>query len=503
MQARGVSFEVAVLPGLVEKSVPRLVRQDPLLLDDERTLLNGRDGEAFLALKRSGALEERLLFILAVRSAQKAVILTAPHLNPSSGSPRTPSIYLFEAVEAVLGHRVSRLGEAKGLVRSVLVNDWVKKDMDSCGDPLEALLTAVHEARQGDSSNALAVVQDKLFYFEGCGLLKERQAYQLFTSHDGILSGVDAKTALKKNHSLEGLSISASRLETFAACPMRYFYRYVLNLKVHPEPEKVLQLQASDRGNLMHDILEKTLEKGLKEGWVAKRELTIGLTALEKQTADAFKHFEKEGVPGAPGLWQWEKEQMRSDLSRTLEAVLLEEDWTPFAFEVGFGEEGNEVPFKLKDEKVLDLQGRMDRVDISSDGKSLRVVDYKTGTAVGVKNNSVKEGTKLQLPFYLWALKNLYADKTSRQALYDFITRRGGYKRTKYNIEAAQELEPVLDQVLSTVAHGVEQGLFPTAGKACDHCDYRKLCGTGMEARGERKREDPQVKEYYGLEVFE
>ncbi len=500
MQARGVSFEVVVLPGLVEKSVPRLVRQDPLLLDEERKLLNGRTTETFIALKQFGALEERLLFLLAVRSAKKAVILTAPHLNPSSGSPRTPSIYLFESAEAVLGKRLSRLGEAAGLVKVVLVNDWVKKYIAECGDPLETLLTVVHQARQGQPVNALAVAQQKPFYFEGCGLLKDRQAKPLFTAYDGILAGALAQTALQKNHSLEGVSISASRLETFAACPLRYFYRYVLNVKVHPEPEKVLQLQASDRGNLMHDILEKTLEQGLREGWVPKKDLVQGLATLEKQSVEIFKWFEKEGVPGAEGLWQWEKEQMSEDLSIVLAGVLTEADWTPFAFEVAFGDEGHPVHFALKDGKTLKLQGRMDRVDISTEGKFLRVVDYKTGSAAGVKNNSVKGGTKLQLPFYLWALKNLYPDKNSREALYDFITRRGNYKKTSFDLTEAGPVEPVLDQVLSTVAQGVEAGLFPAAGKACEHCDYRKLCGTGMENRGERKKEDPQVKRYYQLE---
>jgi ATP-dependent helicase/DNAse subunit B len=499
MQARGVSFEVAVLPGLVEKFVPRLVRQDPLLLDEERLLITDR-GEEQIALKQASALEERMLFLLAVRSAQKSLVLTAPHLNPSTGSPRTPSIYLFESAEAVLNHRVSRLGDVENLVKVVTVNDWVKPDLASCGNPVETLLTSVSRARQGNPESALAVTRDVPFYFEGKELLKNRQALPFFTAYDGMIANAGALTALAENHGLDGSSISASRLETFAACPLRYFYRYVLHLTVYPDPEKILQLQASDRGNLIHDILENTLSRGVKEEWAAQRNVAHGLQVLEEETQKAFRQFEKNGVPGAPGLWHWEKEEMTSDLQGVIKDVLTDPDWTPFAFEVAFGEKGKEVAFELDNGQKLKLQGRMDRVDLSADGQALRVVDYKTGTSSQSTKNSVKAGTKLQLPFYLWALRHLYPEKISKQALYDFMTRRGDYKKVAFDPEAVGDVKPILNQVLTTVADGVAQGLFPSVGTACDHCDYRKLCGTGMEDRGKRKKDDQKVKAYYQLE---
>lgn len=519
MQARGVPFDIVALPGLVEKSVPRLVRQDPLLLDEERKLLNAKGAGAEISLKQAGVLEERLLFTLALRSAQKAVLLTAPHMNPSTGSPRTPSIYLFESVEAVLGRRVTRLGNAPGLVKVVLVNDWIRKDMTQCADPLERLLTSVHLGRQGDPTAALAVAGGKPFYFEGRDLLRDRQAKRVFTLYEGILQDPEALEALRKDHSLEEKRISASRLETFAACPLRYFYKYVLRLTVTPEPEKVLELQASDRGNLMHDILEQTLRRGLKEGWVQKPDLKEGNKALEEETQKAFRRFEKEGVPGAPALWAWEKGQMAGDLKQVLTEVLQDDEWVPFGFEVGFGndktsahrqdaktpsektDEGKnpEVIFALEKGKNFHLQGRMDRVDVSKDEKSLRVVDYKSGSSNGVSKNSVKAGTKLQLPFYLWALAKLYPEKEARQALYDYITRKGGYKQVPFTPESPDQIHDILSQVLSTVNDGVEKGLFPAVGQACEHCDYGRLCGTGMENRGIRKKEDAKVAAYYRL----
>lgn len=496
MQARGVPFDVLALPGLVEKSVPRLVRQDPLLLDDERVLVNAKAEGAEIPLKQSGMLEERLLFTLTVRSAKKAILLAAPHLNPSTGSPRTPSIYLFESAEAVLGKRISRLGDAPGLVKSVLVNDWIQPDFARCADSLETLLTAVELGRGGDLAAALAVVRQKPFYFEGCDLLKLRQAARVFTAYDGMLQGAEAQKRLQQGHSLKEKRLSASRLETFAACPLRYFYKYVLGLTVTPEPEKVLELQASDRGNLMHDILEQTLRQGLKDGWLKAHDPKAAQKALGEEMEKAFRRFEREGVPGAPALWAWEKDQMARDLAAVFEDVLRDGQWTPLDFEVPFGDgKGkNDVAFD-----AFRLQGRMDRVDVSKDGSRLRVVDYKSGNSTGVAKNSVKAGTKLQLPFYLWALQNLFPEKQAKEALYDYITRKGGYRQVSFTPETPDQIRNILSQVLTTVDGSVENGSFPAVGRECEYCDYQKLCGTGMKARGERKQDDEKAKEYYQL----
>jgi len=382
-------------------------------------------------------------------------------------------------------------------VKSVLVNDWIRKDLAQCADPLETLLTAVALGRQGDLAAALAVVREKPFYFEGCDLLKFRQAARVFTAYDGMLQGAEAQKRLKQGHSLKDKRLSASRLETFAACPLRYFYKYVLGLTVTPEPEKVLELQASDRGNLMHDILEQTLKQGLKDSWLKVVDQKAAQKALDVEMEKAFRRFEREGVPGAPALWAWEKDQMARDLAGVVEEVLRDEEWTPLNFEVAFGDgKGkNEVAFD-----AFRLQGRMDRVDISKDGTRLRVVDYKSGSSTGVAKNSVKAGTKLQLPFYLWALQGLFPEKQAKEALYDYISRKGGYRQVSFTPEAPDQIRNILSQVLSTVNGSVEKGSFPAVGQECEHCDYQRLCGTGMKARGERKREDEEVRDYYKLE---
>jgi superfamily I DNA/RNA helicase len=79
MAARGVPFKMVIIPGVAEKSFPPLIRQDAILLDHERKILNrslgGKETEP-LPLKTEGRLEEeRLLYRLAIGAAKEKLTL--------------------------------------------------------------------------------------------------------------------------------------------------------------------------------------------------------------------------------------------------------------------------------------------------------------------------------------------------------------------------------------------------------------------------------------------
>ena len=114
----------------------------------------------------------------------------------------------------------------------------------------------------------------------------------------------------------------------------------MLGLKIHPEPERVFQLDPAEKGNLMHGILEETLARGKKDGWLKDRDGEKAARALEEETQKAFQKFEKEGVTGSQALWQWSQFSLRKDLERALRKVLADKDWTPVDFEKAFGRAG-------------------------------------------------------------------------------------------------------------------------------------------------------------------
>ena len=63
------------------------------------------------------------------------------------------------------------------------------------------------------------------------------------------------KNTLRQHLFPHGLCLSASRLETYARCPFRYFLETVLDLKPWEEPEQIFALLPRDRGVLVHAIL--------------------------------------------------------------------------------------------------------------------------------------------------------------------------------------------------------------------------------------------------------
>jgi RecB family exonuclease len=400
----------------------------------------------------------------------------------------------------VTGTRQTQWDGDSPYLKKVAVSDWVREGEDVRVDDLEEVLSRFQEARAGNPLPAQAYVETKPFFAEARRSLKERQGSRKFTPYDGVFQDAAAIAKLAQDHSLKNKTLSASRLETYAACPLRYFYRYVLSLKVHPEPERVFQLDPAEKGNLMHSILEETLSRGAKEGWLKARDGEKAGEALEEESQKAFEQFEKDGVPGSPALWQWSQFSLRKDLKRALKKVLEDQDWTPVDFEKAFGREGQpEVVFGTP-AGTFRLEGFMDRVDLSPDGKRLRVVDYKSGGKTGFANDSVKEGTKIQMPLYLWACRTLYPGVTPEEAAYEFLTAKGDYGSVLFDATDWKKVEEPLKVLLTTAAEAMEQGFFPAAAKACKQCDYKILCGPGAEKRGEKKKEDINTGNYFKLE---
>ena len=98
--ARGLRFPLVIIPGLDEGRFPAKLRQDPLLLDSERRRMEG------LPLKSKRIEEERLLFDMAARSAEKRLVLMTSRLDESSDRERIPSQFFLRAAAAIRGSAV-------------------------------------------------------------------------------------------------------------------------------------------------------------------------------------------------------------------------------------------------------------------------------------------------------------------------------------------------------------------------------------------------------------
>jgi len=212
--------------------------------------------------------------------------------------------------------------------------------------------------------------------------------------------------AAKKERALPAAA-SISRLETYAACPYRYFVDYVLK----PRPIEPYGIDRGKLGTWYHDAMEAYTRQAMKlPGW----------PHISRERSDALM----EEVMG-PLMEDWrfgplgEDAQGRATGARAC-ATARRAAWTatlqlqgggfmPEAdmLEFDFGQgavPGIALPLKGGGELVL--RGRIDRVDTWREGGAeyLRVVDYKSGKGEQELDGArLYEGLQQQLPLYLAA----------------------------------------------------------------------------------------------------
>ena len=77
-----------------------------------------------------------------------------------------------------------------------------------------------------------------------------------FTRFDGNLAGLDLPSPAER-------VTSATRLESWAACPFAYLMRNILGVEEVENPEDELQITPRDKGSLVHEALEHFIKEAL------------------------------------------------------------------------------------------------------------------------------------------------------------------------------------------------------------------------------------------------
>jgi ATP-dependent helicase/nuclease subunit B len=470
MGARGLSFSWVVVLGLVEKSFPRLVREDPLLLDNERTTVSPD-----LPLKGRGHDEERLLFALATACARDQLVLSYPRLEPSTSRSRMPSYLLlehagvktFQALE-----EVARRIPLSPVRTESLPLETREFDLPALGKTaVEPYLARISRLLPAGWSGSRA-----------------RWHNRELTVHDGVIAGREALQLLRERFVLEKLVISATSLEDLFHCPFYYFQKHVLGLEPWEEPEAALTIDAADLGSLYHAILEDYYRQqpGADLAAVVGKHLT---------------EFEQNGVTGYAAIWELRKQIVREEISSFVSRERADTGgWTPVEFEREFREIAVAPPVRLR--------GKIDRIDRDAGGTRLRVLDYKTGRfKKGLKDDDFARGEALQLALYLLAAEKLFPDKSVESARYLYFTLRGGYRVVSFSRAALAERKGELNQMLQTAADLVRDGVFaqyaPTKTDPCRACEFRPICGNGIHKLYRLKNEDARLAAFRALKKEE
>jgi RecB family exonuclease/superfamily I DNA/RNA helicase len=462
---RGASWPMVVVPGLVESTFPRVVREDPILLDEERKVINAvveasvpgrtevgkpkpqppgtaaaRTTLGRLSLKQAGHDEERLLFQLAVESARERLVLTYPRLDPFRGNEHVPSIFLLHCIEALRGGTAN----FASLERDPLHRVVPLQEITTEAEPLDAQefdLTKVHRAL-GQGVRALGSYLDAVSPWIVRGLRCERRRWgtPAFTEFDGVFESEQARTAIAAW--ADGRVWSATAFERFARSPFAFFLTDVLGVEEFEDPEEAEGALAKHFGALWHDILRDVVEQVIaNRSWAVPNESAL----VEKHLAE----FERTGVTGYPLVWEVCREKLSADVAAWLRNEAEDASFFPLHLE---------HPLPPTEVLGVTLRGRVDRVDASRNGE-WRVYDYKTGRRV-VKAETFDKGRALQIPLYMLALEKSNAPVQVVGGYYFYVTRAGGLKRSGWPREALVKAEPALRALVQEIVESIRGGRF-------------------------------------------
>ena len=200
----------------------------------------------------------------------------------------------------------------------------------------------------------------------------------------------------------ERLSMSASRLEQFNACPFRHFVSYGLRAEERPEYRE----RAADLGTFYHDALNAFFRRAAAEG-LSVRTLTEAQqqTLLDEVLPEVIAAHNNGVLLGSERL-RAVLFLMVETLRQSVAAIvrqLAAGTFEPAGTEVRFGE-GCAFPaieLVAGDGSRALLHGVIDRVDRAGD--VTRVIDYKTGGRA-LDFAAIADGLALQLPLYLSAV---------------------------------------------------------------------------------------------------
>ncbi|MFP4498660.1 MAG: PD-(D/E)XK nuclease family protein [Vulcanimicrobiota bacterium] len=506
----GQEFDYIFIPGLESRSFPRQASENPLLLDFEKKIFNrifSSDNKLKYGQELSNAFQ--LVFAMVAGGAKKELILTYPRFTDDAGTMLIPSTYLLEIGHIINNRQVS--------YEELLELSWVEV-IPPRFDRLLSLEEALGETEYRQSyllkNNKKGLKTLVSAYDEFEKALDSWCALQqpVFNRYSGKIESPALVSQLKDKIDRIFALASVSKLENYLECPYKFFAKRILNLIPIEKSEDLVVMSHAERGILYHNIYEEFYRR-------LQDQKSLPLTVNNKENykklisdiaVQNFTDFEETGLSGGFSSWYEAKKTVSGDVDEFVNREIKHnQEFVPTFFEYSFGEhkpDGETRPpasIKIKEGVELKYQGKIDRIDLSPDGKTCLIIDYKSGSSINYSEEKLLKGNvKLQLPLYLYSLNQLgdeFSDMEleNSQARYYFITSKGKFANKVFSGKQLEEQKELILDIIEMVLEYSRNGIFiPYASKKknnCSYCDYKLVCNSEISSIFEIKQADPSV----------
>ncbi len=486
--ARGLPHPHVFILGLSESIFPAEVPEDPLYLDTERESLASK---GMNIEKLSERVDDTGLFYELISLARQSLTLSRPTVR--EGKLWIES-HLWRAVRSLCP--TATLTELKA---------GQLPPLERVASQEEMLIAVADGLNQEDAGEAEAVLSTRNWILTDSEVqsawkqvsqgrtieLKRSDETQRFNEYSGRLKHPDLIANVAKQLDTTH-KWSASQLNEYGACGFRFFASRLLRLESLDEPKEGMDVLQS--GSLYHHILEKTYRElsEIPDFAFTNEFRDEALDILHEMADEEFRNAPAEYGFRETVTWNSEQDVIRRRLQR-----LLENDFSPnYPFttygegkrtiryiEVSFGMGSTQAQLQLPNDEMIQLRGKIDRVD--QVGDKLIIVDYKTGTAK-IDTSELTAGRNFQMLVYIEALRDFTQQRNVS------ATVAGGFFWHIRNLSTSGMINlsddksvAVLDtakQHLAQHIHSARIGDFSVApsklenGRCAKHCPYFQLC---------------------------
>ncbi|MTI80843.1 MAG: hypothetical protein FH758_08165 [Firmicutes bacterium] len=465
--------------GLDANTFPGSGRQDPVLLDMERSRIND---ELPLGIKKPT--ENQYTLAAALASRRGKIVLSYSSFNVVENREVYPSFILLQVYRL--------LKNDSTLDYSDLIN-YLGKPEAFCPQDSKPTLDEtewwISKALTQPIVNGRDMVKQCYQSINQGSVAAEARNNAEPTEFDGLVPINAGELDPRKN---KKIVMSSSEIEYLASCPYAYFLRYVL--KMYPVEEVTYDpscwLDALSRGLLLHEIYDKFMKQVSEKK--EKVEANLHRDMIFEIADELIGEYKELIPPPNDVVFDYEVRDVYSCCEIFLTEEESQKDITPAFFELpfGFGSDAvkksggvgleNPIEIKLEDQTSFKLRGRIDRVDENSDG-TYAVWDYKTGSTYGYDDNKfLHKGRQIQHALYAFAVEEIIKSKTSKKDIkvkssgYYFPTAKGEGQR----IPKDQSDQVKVIEALNCLFDILGTGSFIATNddEKCNICDYTEIC---------------------------
>lgn len=340
--------------------------------------------------------------------------------------------------------------------------------------------TETNEFGSGEQSRFVTQIEHELSHFDNITITKKLVTYPSLNKK--LVEPEVQKTAaiVEKIKERFANGISPSALMTYIACPLDFYYKYVLGVREADEVEETID--HSTFGTYVHDSLEILYQPFVGKN-ISAEDLKLMLKKISEVVFGVFsKNFSDKELKSGKNL-------LTLNIAQNYITTFIKSE-IKFIEKLGMPLFINSLEEELRAEIEVDgttikLKGKSDRID--SFGNELRIIDYKTGL---VKSADIqlkhidelldaKKSKAFQLLMYaLMYNKSHTVDNTEiTSGIISFRTLSSGYmafglnRKHVIDDEILDEFEVLLIKIIKEILDVTTSFKHKTDAKWCEFCE--------------------------------